>query len=320
MPIRCVVLDDYQNVALKLADWSSVTKDVEVHVINEPLADAAAAIAALKDAEIVCLMRERTPMPKAVIDALPKLKLIITTGAHNASVDLDAAAARGIVVSGTGGVGGPTAELAIGLIIDLARSITFEASRMRAGQPWQVTVGRDLAGSTLGVLGLGKLGGRVARIAQQFGMNVIAWSQNLTEERCREIGATRVSKEELFAQADFITIHLTLSDRTRGLITVDDFKRMKKTAYIVNTSRGPIIDEDALYDALKSKTIAGAALDVYNVEPLPTGDRFRKLDNVILTPHLGYVTEPNYRKFYEDTVEDIRAFLDGSPVRPVKNK
>lgn len=320
MPMRCVILDDYQNVALALADWSPVKAALDITVIDRPLAGPAEAIAALKDAEIVCLMRERTPMPKAVIDALPKLKLIVTTGAHNASVDLAAAAARRIVVSGTGGVGAPTAELAIGLIIDLARSITLEATRMRAGEPWQATLGRSVEGSTLGVLGLGKLGSRVARIAQAIGMKVIAWSQNLTPERCAEAGAGYASKEDLFAQADFLTIHLTLSDRTRGIVGAEDLARMKPTAYLVNTSRGPLIDEAALIAALRARTIAGAALDVYDQEPLPAGHPLRTLPNALLTPHLGYVTEPNYRKFFADTVEDIRAFLDGQPIRPVKNK
>ena len=248
MTLRCVVLDDYQNVALKLADWSALKPKLDIRVIDTPIAGTEATIAALKDAEIVCLMRERTPMPKAVIDALPKLKLIVTTGAHNASVDLAAAQARGIVVCGTGGVGAPTAELAVGLMIDLARGITFEATRMRSGEPWQVTLGRSFEGSTLGVLGLGKLGTRVAKIAQAIGMNVIAWSQNLTAERCAEAGVTHVAKTAVRA-IGFLSIHLTLSDRTRGIVAADDLARMKPTAYLINTSRGPLVDEAALIGA-----------------------------------------------------------------------
>jgi phosphoglycerate dehydrogenase-like enzyme len=321
MSLRCVILDDYQNVALKLADWSGLKGALDVTVINRPIAGPDETIAALKDADIVCLMRERTPLPGAVLQALPKLKLIVTTGAYNASVDIETAIRLGKTMCGTGGAGAPTAELAIGLIIDCARNITFEASRMRAGEPWQVTLGRDLAGATLGVLGLGKLGTRVAKIAQAMDMKVIAWSQNLTAERAQAAGVAYVSKDELFAQSDFLTIHLTLSDRTRGIVGAGDLQRMKPAAYLINTSRGPLVDENALIEALAAKRIAGAALDVYDIEPLPLGHRFRTLDNVIASPHLGYVTEANYRKFFADTVEDIRAFLDGKPVRViVKNK
>jgi phosphoglycerate dehydrogenase-like enzyme len=318
---RCAILDDYQNVALKLADWSGLTDQVDIEVFNAHLGGPEQVIAALKDKTIVCLMRERTPLPRAVIEALPELKLIITTGMYNASVDLDAAAERGVLVCGTRGVGAPTADLTMGLILDLARNISFEDARMKAGQPWQTTIGIDLAGQTLGLLGLGKLGARVARIAQAFDMKVIAWSQNLTGDRCKEVGVEYASKEELFRQADFISIHLVLSDRTRGLVGASDLALMKPTAFLVNTSRGPIVDESALIDALQKRKIAGAGLDVYNIEPLPVDHPLRRLPNTVLTPHLGYVTEVNYRRFYADIVEDIRAFTNGKPVRVVeKNK
>jgi D-3-phosphoglycerate dehydrogenase len=317
MARTCVILDDYQNVALTLADWSPVKGELDIKVLNHYIGAPAKVIEALHDAEIVCVMRERTPMTKAVIDALPKLKLIITTGARNASIDVAAAAARGIVVCGTGGAGHPTAELALGLMLDLARNISFEDAQMKAGAPWQTTIGVDLQGKTLGLLGLGKLGQKVAQFGKVLEMNVIAWSQNLTAERAKEHGVTHVSKEELFAKSDVLSIHLILSDRSRGLVGAVDLARMKPTAYLVNTSRGPIVDEAALVETLRAKKIAGAGIDVYGVEPLPVDHPFRKLANVVLTPHLGYVTEAGYRVFYRDIVEDIRAYLDGKPVRVV---
>jgi len=318
---RCAILDDYQNVALKMADWSGLADQVDIEVFNAPLGGPEQLVAALKDKTIVCLMRERTPFPRAVIEALPNLKLLVTTGMYNASVDLAAAAERGVLVCGTRGVGAPTADLTMGLILDLARNISFEAARMKAGEPWQTTIGIELAGQTLGLLGLGKLGARVAKLAQAFDMNVIAWSQNLTEERCREVGVTYATKEQLFREADFVSIHLVLSDRTRGLVGAPELALMKPTAFIVNTSRGPIIDETALLDTLRAGKIAGAGLDVYNVEPLPVDHPLRKLPNALITPHLGYVTEVNYRRFYPDIVEDIAAFIDGKPIRVVeKNK
>ena len=317
MKRRCVILDDYQNVALKLADWSPVSGDLDIKVFNAHLGPQERVVEALRDAEIICLMRERTRFPREAIEALPNLKLLITTGMYNASVDLAAALARGVVICGTRGVGSPTADLAMGLILDLARSISFEDARMKRGEPWQTTIGIDLAGQTLGLLGLGKLGSRVAKLAQAFDMKVIAWSQNLTAERCREIGVEHASKEDLFARADFISIHLVLSPRTRGLVAGADLARMKPTAFLVNTSRGPIVDQAALIDALRNRKIAGAGIDVYDTEPLPTDHPLRKLPNAVLTPHLGYVTEINYRRFYADIVEDIRAWLDGKPVRLV---
>ncbi len=316
--VRAAILDDYQNVALKLADWSPISKDVEVKVFNDPIGDDDAVIKALQGFAIVNMMRERTPFNRKVIEGLPELKLLITTGARNASIDLKACAERGITVCGTGTVGSPTTGIAIGLILELTRRIGFENTRMKAGEPWQVTLGQDLEGLTLGVLGLGKLGQRVAGVAKAFGMKVIAWSQNMTPEKAKEAGAEYVTKEDLFARADILSLHVVLSDRTRGIVGAKELGSMKKTAYLVNTSRGPLVDEKALIAALQSKSIAGAGLDVFNVEPLPLDHPFRKMDNVVITPHLGYVGEQNYRKQYPDVVEDIRAWLDGKPVREIK--
>ena len=262
-------------------------------------------------------MRERTAFPRAVIEKLPALKLLITTGLRNASIDVAAANERGVVVCGTPAVGSPTAAIAIGLMLELTRRIGYENARMKAGVPWQTTIGMDLEGLTLGVLGLGKLGTRTAKIAQAFGMKVIAWSQNLTAEKCKEVGVDYVSKEELFRQADFITIHVVLSQRTRGLVGAKELGLMKPSAYIINTSRGPIIEEAALLAALGENKIAGAGLDVFDIEPLPVDHPLRKMDNVVLTPHLGYVAVQNYRAYFGGVVDDIRAFLDGKPVRVI---
>ena len=315
--IRAAILDDYQNVAMSFADWSPIAKDVDVKVFTEPFKNRDEAIQALQGFAIIVGMRERTPFPRAMIEALPDLKLLITTGARNNSFDLKAAAERGVTVCGTGGFGSPTTGIVFGLLLELTRRIGFENARLKAGQPWQVTIGPDLEGMTLGVLGLGKLGQRSAAVAKAFGMNVIAWSQNLTAEKAAAAGATYVSKEELFAKADVITIHVVLSDRSRGLVGAADLGRMKKTAYLINTSRGPIIDEAALIAALKGKRIAGAGLDVFDVEPLPLDHPYRTMDNVVITPHLGYVSTQNYAKYFPDIVTDIRAFLDGKPVRVV---
>lgn len=312
---RVAILDDYQNVALKFADWSSLNDRIGVTVFDKPFASQDEAIRALQDFEIVCAMRERTPFPREVLTALPKLKLLLTSGMRNASFDLEAAKERGITVCGTGGVGNATASLAIGLMLELTRKIGFENARMHAGQLWQTTMGQDVEGMTLGVVGLGKLGQKVAAIAKALGMNVIAWSQNLTPEACAAAGVTYAAKDELFANADIVTIHVILSKRTRGLIGAGDLARMKPTGYLVNTARGPIVDEAALLDALQRKQIAGAGLDTFSQEPLPLDHPLRKLDNVVLTPHLGYVTENNYRKYYGDMVEDIAAWLNGAPVR-----
>jgi phosphoglycerate dehydrogenase-like enzyme len=320
MPLRCAILDDYQNVALKLADWSQLAPEVDVRVYNESLGDQASVIRALKDCAIVCLMRERTQFPRAVFEGLPELKLLVTSGARNAAIDLAAAEERKVAVCGTETPGNPTTELAFGLMLELARKIGYENARLKGGARWQTTLGIDLGGKTLGVVGLGKLGSKAAQIGRAVGMDIIAWSQNLTAERCREVGATLVSKDELFRRSDFITVHLQLSPRTRGLIGAKDLGLMKPTAYFINTSRGPIVEEAALLDALRNNRIAGAGLDVYDVEPLPLDHPLRKLDNAVITPHLGYVTADNYRRFYGQMVEDIRAFLDGKPVRVIKQK
>lgn len=315
--LRAAILDDYQNVALSYADWSSITKDVEIKVFDKPFASEAEAIKALQGFAVVVGMRERTPFPRRVIEALPDLKLLITTGAKNNAFDIKAANERGVTVSGTGAVGSPTTGIVFGLMLELTRRIGFENARMKAGEPWQITLGRDLEGLTLGIVGLGKLGQRVAKVAQAFGMKTIAWSQNLTPERARESGVDYASREELFAQSDFVTIHLVLSDRSRGLITGADIGRMKKDAYLINTARAPIVDEKALLKALQEKRIGGAGLDVFEVEPLPLDHPYRKLDNVVITPHLGYVSEQNYRKYFPDIVENIRSWLDGKPVRVI---
>jgi phosphoglycerate dehydrogenase-like enzyme len=315
MPLRCAILDDYQNVALTMADWSKVEADVELKVFKEHLGSADEVVAALKDFAIVCAMRERTAFPRAVIEALPELKLLITTGMRNASIDLEAARARGVLVCGTPAFGNATAAMATGLMLDLARHISFENARLKAGAVWQTTIGLDLEGMTLGLLGLGKLGSQMAQIGQAFRMRVIAWSQNLTPEKCREAGVEYVSREELFRRADFLSIHLQLSPRTRGLIGAAELALMKPSAYLINTSRGPIVEEAALIAALCDKRIAGAGLDVFDIEPLPIAHPLRRLDNVVLTPHLGYVVEQNYRAFFGGVVDDIRAFLDGKPVR-----
>jgi len=260
-------------------------------------------------------MRERTAFPKKVLDALPDLKLLITTGMRNASIDTEAAKARGISVCGTGTFGNPTSGVAIGLMLELTRRIGFENARLHAGAPWQTTIGLDPEGMTLGILGLGKLGTRTANIAKAFGMKVIAWSQNLTAEKCREASVDYATKDDLFRQSDFITIHVVLSGRTRGLIGAAELALMKPTAFLINTSRGPIVDEAALIAVLRQHKIAGAGLDVFDVEPLPLDHPFRKMNNVVITPHLGYVSEQNYRRYFADAVEDIRGFLDGEPVR-----
>ena len=312
---RCAILDDYQNVALTVTDWSKVAADLDIKVFSQHIGGADNVIKALQGFTIVCAMRERTAFPRAVIEKLPDLKLLITTGARNASIDVAAAKERGVVVCGTPSTGSPTAGIAIGLMLELTRRIGYENARMKAGQLWQTTIGVDLEGMTLGVLGLGKLGTRTAAIAKAFGMKVIAWSQNLTAEKCAAAGADYVSKEDLFRQADFITIHLVLSQRTRGLVGTREFALMKPSAYIINTSRGPIIDEAAVLAALREKRIAGAGLDVFDIEPLPIDHPLRKMDNVVLTPHLGYVAIQNYRAYFAGVVDDIRAFLDDKPVR-----
>jgi phosphoglycerate dehydrogenase-like enzyme len=320
MSLKGAILDDYQNVARTVADWSPVAKDVDFAVFTEALGGPSQVVAALKDCAVVCLMRERTPFGKDVIDALPALKLVVTSGMRNAAIDVAAAAARGIPVCGTESLGHPTAELTFGLMLELARKIGYENARLKAGSRWQSTLGIDLHGKTLGIIGLGKLGVRVARIAHALDMKVVAWSQNLVKEKAGAVGATLVSKEELLRASDFVTVHVQLSARTRGLIGAAELALMKPSAFFINTSRGPVADEKAILAALCAGTIAGAAIDVYDEEPLPLDHPFRKLDNIVITPHLGYVTAENYKRFYGQMVEDIRAWLDGKPMRVIAPK
>jgi phosphoglycerate dehydrogenase-like enzyme len=318
MPYRFAILDDYQNVALQMTDWSSLRGEVDIKVFHEPLGDLDNVTGVLGGFAIVCLMRERTPFPRRAFEALaPHLRLLITTGARNASIDLSAAKDHNVVVCGTPSVGNPTAGITIGLMLELTRRIGFENARLKAGAPWQITIGSDLEGKTLGVLGLGKLGARVARIGKAFGMNVIAWSQNLRPETCAEAGVEYVSKDDLLRRSDFLSIHVQLSPRTRGLIGAKELGLMKPSAYIINTSRGPIIDETALIVALREQRIAGAGLDVFDIEPLPVDHPLRALDNAVITPHLGYVSSENYHAYFKGVVEDIRAWVDGKPVRVI---
>ena len=309
---RIAVLDDFQRAAHRFADWSRLGNH-EVTFFHEPLEDVAAA---LEPFEIVCAMRERTAFPAEVFQALPNLQLLVTTGLRNAAVDLEAAARHGVTVSGTQVPGLSTAELTWGLILALARHIPHEDRGTHEGG-WQTTVGIDLAGRTLGIVGLGRLGSAVARYGAAFGMRLVAWSQNLTAERAAECGAELATKDELLSTADFVTIHLVLGDRTRDLIGERELGLMKPTAFLVNTSRGPIVDETALLAALEAGTIGGAALDVYDREPLAADHPLRRAPNTVLTPHVGYVTEDTYRVFYGQTVEDIEAWLAGDPVRVI---
>jgi phosphoglycerate dehydrogenase-like enzyme len=306
---KIAVLDDYQNVALSLADWSALDERATVTVFNDHLADSDAVVERLKPFDVVCVMRERTPMTRAVIERLPKLRLIASTAMRNASIDVKAAEERGVQVVHTGYTSAPTIELTWALILGSARNLVAENASLRSGG-WQQTVGDDMGGRTIALVGLGSVGGAVAKIGVAFGMKVIAWSQNLTNERAAEVGATRVSKNELFQEADVLSIHLVLSDRTRGLVGAAELALMKPTARLINTSRGPIVVEADLIAALKEKKIAGAAIDVFDQEPLPLDHPFRKLLNLLATPHIGYVSRALYERFYQDTVANIRRWLD----------
>ena len=314
---RVAILDDYQHVARRMADWSTLPAGTDVVVFADHLKDAGAVAARLADFEAVVAMRERTAFPRALLERLPKLKLLVTTGMRNASIDVAAATARGIVVCGTAGLPYPTAELTWGLILALVRRIPVEDRATREGR-WQISCGLGLNGKTLGVIGLGGLGSRVAKVGRAFEMDVIAWSQNLTEARAAEVGAKLVAKDELLARADVASIHLVLSDRTRGLIGARELSLMKRTAYLINTSRGPIVDESALVAAVRKGTIAGAGLDVYDDEPLAIDHPLRDLPNTVITPHLGYVTEEGYQIFYGQALEDVKAWLAGQPVRVLR--
>jgi phosphoglycerate dehydrogenase-like enzyme len=307
--VKIAVLDDYQGVALKMADWSAVTARAQLDIYSDHLADSDAVADRLRPYDIICLMRERTPLRRELIERLPNLKLIASTGPRNASIDLEAAAARGIKVAHTGYFGSPTVELTWALILAGARHIVDEANAVRGGG-WQHTIGDDLSGKTLGIIGLGNLGTKIAKIGQAFGMHIIAWSQNLTTEKAALAGATLVSKEVLLRQSDIVSIHLVLSERTRGLIGAHELALMKPTARLVNTSRGPIVVETALIAALNAGQIAGAAIDVYDTEPLPPHHPYRKLERLLATPHIGYVSRGLYERFYQDTVSNILAWLE----------
>jgi phosphoglycerate dehydrogenase-like enzyme len=315
---RIAVLDDYQYVAASYADWSSLSEAVEVVEFADHVSDEDALVARLSAFDVVLAMRERTPFPRSLLERLPNLKLLVTTGERNASIDIAAAAELGVTVCGTGYFSSGAAEMTWALILAVARHIPEEDRSIRAGG-WQQTIGTDLEGSTLGVIGLGRLGERVARVGLAFGMDVVAWSQNLTDERCAEVGVRRAgSKEELLEQADIVTVHTVLSRRTRGLIGLAELERMKPTAILVNTSRGPIVDESALVDALRDGTIAGAGLDVFEEEPLPKHHPLRELRRAVLTPHIGYVTEKTYEVFFRGAVEDVAAWLAGEPIRVIR--
>jgi phosphoglycerate dehydrogenase-like enzyme len=312
---RVAVLDDYQGVALEMANWSALPSDCQVQVFRDHLADLAALAERLSHFEVVTCMRERTPFRRDLLERLPNLRLLVTTGMRNAAIDLAAATDLGILVCGTaGGPDSPPAELTWGLILALLRHIPREDAATRAGH-WGVSVGMCLEGKVLGSLGLGRLGTKVARVGVAFDMSVIAWSQNLTAERAAQCGATLVSKDELFARSDILSIHVQLSARTRGLVGARELRLMKPTAYLINTARGPIVDEAALVQALQTRTIAGAGLDVFDQEPLPPGHPLTVLDNTLLVPHIGYVTKEQYQVRYRDTVENVAAYLRGEPLR-----
>ncbi|MDQ1484537.1 MAG: hypothetical protein QOJ62_230 [Actinomycetota bacterium] len=314
MSLRILILDDYQDVARQLGPWHDLdTLDVELDVRTEHLDDVRLRVA-LREADIVVAMRERTPFPREVLAAAPNLKLLVTTGMANAAIDLDACADLGIEVRGTGGLRTSTAELTWGLIIALARHITTEDRQVRQGG-WQHTLGLELAGARLGVVGLGNLGAEVARIGLAFGMDVVAWSQHLQADRAAEIGVRAMAKDQLFSTSDVVSLHLKLSDRTRGIVGAREFALMRPTAYLVNTSRGPLVDERALVEALRTGLIAGAGLDVYDVEPLPPDHPLRTLPNTVLTPHIGYATTATYAGWWEQVVEDIASWARGEAVR-----
>ena len=320
--INVAVLDDYQGRAREYADWTSLEPGVEVEFFREPISPHALALT-LAEFDVLVLMRERTAFPRPVLEALPNLRLLVTTGMRNASVDVGYLRERGVTVCGTGGTGGAaapgvpsTAEVAWALILAVCKRVTIEDRAIRSGH-WQLGVPVNLAGATLGLAGLGNLGAAMVGPARSFGMDVTAWSQNLTEERAAAVGVRRVSKAELLSGADVLSIHMVLSDRTRSLFQAADLALMKSTAVVINTSRGPIIDQRALIDALRDRTIAGAGLDVYDQEPLPAGHELTALDNVVLLPHLGYVSEPGLRNMYGQVVEDIAAFRAGAPIRTI---
>ena len=305
---KVAILDDYQNVALSMVDWSSLTELTEITSYDDHQVDESEIVTRLMPYEIISVMRERTPLYGSLLKQLPNLRLIVSTGPGNASIDTITANELGIIVKNTGHVFSGAPELTWSLLLAMARSIPQESGRVKSGG-WQMSIGKDLAGQTIGILGLGNIGKTVSGYAKAFGMKVLAWSEHLTEELAEASGAVKVSKEELFRQSDFITIHLPLSERSRGLVKADDIQLMKSSAILINTSRGPIVDENALITALKDSAIAGAALDVFDTEPLRPDHPFRLLNNVIATPHIGYVTENTYRLYYGDTVKAITEWI-----------
>ncbi|MCO6417719.1 D-2-hydroxyacid dehydrogenase family protein [Siccirubricoccus sp. KC 17139] len=315
---RLAILDDYQGVARSLGPWDRLPKDIAIEVFRDTITDQDALAARLAPFDALLIMRERTPFPKSLLDRLPNLKLLITTGARNRSVDVAAATARGITVCGTPGFGNPTVDITWGLILSVLRHIPEQEAALRAGK-WQVKLGTGLEGKTLGVIGLGNLGSRVAKVGAAFGMQILGWSQNLTAEKAAAAGATlAASKEALLEQADVVTLHVVLSDRSRGMIGAAELARMKRSAIIVNTSRGPLIDQAALIAALQEGRIAGAGIDVYDQEPLPANHPILSAPNTVLTPHLGYVTEESYRAYYLGAIEAIEAYLKGTPIRELR--
>ncbi len=316
MPLQCCILDDYQNVALSLADWQALAPQVECRTLTEHIEDENTLAETLKDADILVIMRERTPFTAALFARLPNLKLLITSGMRNAAIDLTAAKRHGVTVCGTGSGQSAPVEMTWALILGLARHLVTENTALRQNGPWQSTLGAGLSGKRLGLLGLGKIGQKMAHIAQAFGMDVCAWSQNLTAQRAAEHGVTLcASKQELLQTSDVVSIHLVLGERTRGLLGVSELAQMKPSALLINTSRAAIVDQPALIDALQRGVIAGAGLDVFDAEPLPAGHPFRTLPNVLATPHLGYVSDGNYQVYFREAVEDIQAFLAGKLLR-----
>lgn len=315
MRLRLAILDDYQSVALDYAPWEQLAAEgVEVTVFTQPFRDDAHTVSSLRDFDVVIAMRERTAFDRERLRRLPGLKLLVTTGMANQSIDLQAADAQGVIVCGTGGSPAAAPELTWALLLAFARRIPFEDRRLRAGR-WQSTVGFELAGRTLGVLGLGRIGTRIAAYGRAFGMDVIAWSPNLTDEAASLVGARKVTKDALFRESDVVSVHVRLSDRSRGVVGEEELRLLGPTGILVNTARGPLVDEDALVRGLNEGWLGGAALDVYDVEPLPAGHRLLSAPRTVLTPHLGYVTEQSYRQFYGGAFEDVQAWLKGSPIR-----
>ena len=315
--LKAAVLDDYQNVASRMANWDKLRDQIRFEFFSEHLIDEGEISDRFSKFDILILNRERTPFLSSQLKGLPNLKLLLTSGHRNFSIDVKTANERGVTVCGTDMISFSTPELAWGLMLSLARQIPMEDQLLRAGGYWQTTVGISLRGRTLGIVGLGKLGAPMAKIGQAFGMKVIAWSPNLTLDRAAAVGVVYATKNDLFSNADFITLHMPLSDRSRGIVGANEIKLMKSSAFLINTSRGPLVDEKSLISSLQRKEIAGAGLDVFDIEPLPLSHPLRQLKNTVLTPHLGYVVEENYKQGFEQMIENIEAWLDGMPIREI---